>query len=451
MALRTNSAEGGTNGVNATAANSGGSSGTAFTAGNKNAGGTVTYDNAQKAHGSLSYHVIATGSTADYAYFVWSGMTVSAGGAGRVYFRLVSLPSAAQDLLQIRNASGVAGKLAISAANKLIVQNAAGSTLQTFATTLAINTWYRAEIYVVPGTTTSNGTIKAAYYLLDTAVGSPVDATYNSSAVNSGTTALTTMQFGKLATIGTLEAFFDDAAFDDAATDIIGPYVTPTNPTAAFTSTSAALAVTFDASTSAPHGGGVTIASYAWTFGDTGTGTGVGPTHTYSLAGTYSVNLVVTDSNGLTDNVTHSVTVFAAGASASVIAVTSAPGYTAINAPDIATAESDADPTTWAQSPANPTGQPIRLRLGPLVTAAVGTGVTVQHEVDATGATSASEVARLFEGSTLRATAPSQSIAFAGAGTPMVNSLIFTFDAASIANVTSFLALDIEFAPTASS
>jgi PKD repeat protein len=42
---------------------------------------------------------------------------------------------------------------------------------------------------------------------------------------------------------------------------------------------------------------GSTIASYAWDFGDSSSGTGVAPTHTYSSAGTYTVELSVTDSN----------------------------------------------------------------------------------------------------------------------------------------------------------
>ncbi len=52
-----------------------------------------------------------------------------------------------------------------------------------------------------------------------------------------------------------------------------------------------------------------TITSYAWTFGDGGSATGVTATHTYAANGTYTINLTVTDSNGLTNSTTVSVTV----------------------------------------------------------------------------------------------------------------------------------------------
>jgi len=47
-----------------------------------------------------------------------------------------------------------------------------------------------------------------------------------------------------------------------------------------------------------------TITSYAWNFGDGGSATGVTATHTYAANGTYTVNLTVTDSNGLTNSTT---------------------------------------------------------------------------------------------------------------------------------------------------
>ena len=52
--------------------------------------------------------------------------------------------------------------------------------------------------------------------------------------------------------------------------------------------------------------------TYAWTFGDGGTGTGVFPTHAYSKVGTYTVSLTVTDTSKLTGTATSKATITAA-------------------------------------------------------------------------------------------------------------------------------------------
>ncbi len=46
-----------------------------------------------------------------------------------------------------------------------------------------------------------------------------------------------------------------------------------------------------------------------WTFGDGGTSTSISPVHTYTAAGTYTINLSATDGNGCSGNTTGTVTV----------------------------------------------------------------------------------------------------------------------------------------------
>lgn len=81
------------------------------------------------------------------------------------------------------------------------------------------------------------------------------------------------------------------------------------DPTARFTSTTDGLAVDVDGSSSSDSDG--SVATYAWDFGDGATQSGTDATvrHTYGSAGTYTVRLTVTDSDGATDTVTHDVTV----------------------------------------------------------------------------------------------------------------------------------------------
>jgi large repetitive protein len=82
-------------------------------------------------------------------------------------------------------------------------------------------------------------------------------------------------------------------------------------PTASFTATSQGLSVAVDGSASADADG--SIASYAWTFGDGATASGVTAAHTYATGGSYSVTLKVTDNAGATNSTQQQVTVTAPG------------------------------------------------------------------------------------------------------------------------------------------
>lgn len=94
---------------------------------------------------------------------------------------------------------------------------------------------------------------------------------------------------------------------------------TDSPPVASFTSTCSELSCTFDASTSTDDGG---ISSYAWTFGDDSTGSGVTTSHAYADGGTYTVTLTVTDGGGQSNSAAQDVTVTAS--STGTIALTAA-------------------------------------------------------------------------------------------------------------------------------
>ncbi len=72
------------------------------------------------------------------------------------------------------------------------------------------------------------------------------------------------------------------------------------------TSGTVPFAVAFSAAGSSDPDG--SIASYAWTFGDGGTASGISASHTYTTAGAYTAKLTVTDNRGGTGSATVSIT-----------------------------------------------------------------------------------------------------------------------------------------------
>ncbi len=105
---------------------------------------------------------------------------------------------------------------------------------------------------------------------------------------------------------------------NSGGTGTLSHTVTVTNtlpPVAAFTSVPAGLKVAFDGTGSSDPDG--TVASYAWDFGDGQGSADPTPNHTYAAAGTYTATLTVTDNAGVTNAVSHDVTVANASPKAS--------------------------------------------------------------------------------------------------------------------------------------
>lgn len=99
-------------------------------------------------------------------------------------------------------------------------------------------------------------------------------------------------------------------------------------PTAAFTASCEGLTCSFTDASADSDG---TIAAHGWSFGD-GTGsTAPNPVRTYSSAGTYTVQLTVTDDDGATASANQSVTVSAPASTAMWVSVMSATTTSARN------------------------------------------------------------------------------------------------------------------------
>jgi hypothetical protein len=192
---------------------------------------------------------------------------------GEFYIYLLAAPTASTIIAQTRVTGAAIANLLLTVNRQITVTDAAGTSIQTFTTALALNTWYRVALRVVPGTTTTvphNGQVYAAFYLGDSTTS--VDAVYSNTAANTGSSGANSaveFRWGKLQTAGTLSAHFDDPSVNDG----LGSFVGPANALAATLSvdpTSGTVPFNVTAFASATGGTG-TPYSYAFNWGDGGT------------------------------------------------------------------------------------------------------------------------------------------------------------------------------------
>jgi RHS repeat-associated protein len=224
-ALVANSAEGGTSGTTLTVSNSGGGSGNAFTDASHGTGATLVYSTSAAAHGLLGYAL--TGASGTSSSIGWNTLSTTSAALRFYYNPGSTLPSTTLRLADIRNSSGTAARIELSASNQLFVQNTAGSTIKTFPTALLVNTWYRIEFAISVSATAA--TINAAYYPMDSTT--PVDPVYTTTTGNTGSTNITQTLVGSVATATwTGTSYFDDVAAQVNTTTYIGPSLLPGAP-----------------------------------------------------------------------------------------------------------------------------------------------------------------------------------------------------------------------------
>jgi len=127
---------------------------------------------------------------------------------------------------------------------------------------------------------------------------------WNFGDSTTGTGATPSHQYAASGTYPARLTVTDDDGAQTSVTRNVTVSGAPANqpPVASFTVSCTDLSCSFNGSGSSDPDG--SIASYAWDFGDGTNGTGVSPSHTYTTAGSYTVQLTVTDNEQATNTTT---------------------------------------------------------------------------------------------------------------------------------------------------
>ena len=223
MATFANTFEGGTNGSTITVGNSGGTSGDAFTGTSVPANSTVTYATASAFHGTLGMRVETTAT--NVSAYVQQDVTAANRNVLRFYFKIDTVPTAVCTIAHVRNPAAAAAQIAIDATGHLYVGSTSGTLITgtTSSSALVATTWYRLELGVTPGTTTTSGVVDFAYY-----AGDSTTAIFNVtvSGANLGSAQTTRYRLGRPSPNTPIAvAHFDDVKVSDLASGYLGPEV----------------------------------------------------------------------------------------------------------------------------------------------------------------------------------------------------------------------------------
>ncbi len=223
-----NNAEGLTNGITPTTANTGGVSGDACTTVTHGLASTIVASSSAALAGSMGYLFNLAGDANDGACRLMWSFTESGRAVVSAYFRISTLPTTGlQSIMGVRNGSGNMGYLLIGTDGKLAVNNASGAGISVSRApdALSPNVVYRIEFAVEKGTNTSDGTLGYAYFIGDST--SPVHE-WESSSQNAGTANVASVFVGRATgCTDAAVAHYDSIRASSLALGWHAPLVTP--------------------------------------------------------------------------------------------------------------------------------------------------------------------------------------------------------------------------------
>jgi PKD repeat protein len=151
------------------------------------------------------------------------------------------------------------------------------------------------------GSSDPDGTVDSyAWDFGDGSTGTGATPSHTYTSANTFTVTLTVTDNEGASSTCTTTANITEEPNDPPVCDANGPYAANVGQS-----------ITFDGTGSSDPDG--TVDSYAWDFGDGGTGTGPTPIHTYNSAGTFQVTLTVTDNEGASSTCTSTANITGTG------------------------------------------------------------------------------------------------------------------------------------------
>jgi hypothetical protein len=223
-------------------------------------GGSLTYENTEAAHGSLSLKVVC-GSSGGTNIVEW---TTSLTGSSlsqiwfRVYIWMAALPTSGNTVTFIRTRAGstTCGQVAINSSGKVLTLNASGSTQTTSTTTVPTSQWFRLEGYVIGSPTA--GSIQVKIFTTSKDELTPDETDTTGTSVNTDSASMTRIDFGPSAASAAFTCYIDDIGASDTA--YLGPSQLSGSPSAALT---LAASVTGSSKRSGSPSGAVSLSATA--------------------------------------------------------------------------------------------------------------------------------------------------------------------------------------------
>jgi len=220
MASISNTFDGHADELAVTAANLG-TSGDAGASVAKNNPTTIQYDSGDFMRGGMSVRFDFAASTA--GYIRWN-IAATSRVVQRAYYKFSDVSAGAETVMQMRNSSNLvmasviiqpSGMIQASTSSIVSAGNSATGLVQN-------NVWYRLEVAVTKGTTSSNGKGEWSLY-----VGHSLNPiwSYTNAAVSTGTTDVAVIQTGRTgpSSTGTQSIWVDDFQAQELASGWIGP------------------------------------------------------------------------------------------------------------------------------------------------------------------------------------------------------------------------------------